>query len=197
MFISFAAVVTSIMNSDIKGIIYAAGICIVMFLGNLLSSTFPYRVPGYQQGTRNRIRGSATFNPACNTFGGTGEGWGTLYSSPEAHALFFGFTLVYMCSGMFFHNNINWLVLIALLLLTILSGFFRTSSSMLCANYVDLFIGLGMGFVFGLIYYIIISSIESSYSPQLDLTYFNSLSNKEKCGLQNKKFVCKKVKKSK
>ena len=54
MFISAAAILDSSLNKNIKGIIYVFGALLTMLLGNLLSSSFPNRVPGIFKGTTNR-----------------------------------------------------------------------------------------------------------------------------------------------
>ena len=183
-----------------KAPLYILGSLLTTLLGRAFSSSFPNRVPGFLKGAvlgKGRIKsGSKMFDPACNILEKETGGWGTFFSSPEPHALFFAFSFIYLTMGMFLNNQYNWLLIGFLILITLASGYLRTSSPLLCANYIDLFLGYSIGMVCGLLFYIIVYSIENMPDTPLDLTYFNSTSSdSQKCKMENKKFVCSKVKK--
>ena len=83
-----------------------------------------------------------------------------------------------------------------LIAMAIASAYLRTSAPLLCASNIDLFLGYIGGIICGLLWYVCIYSLENSYSPPLDLTYFNNASSSsQKCTMNNKKFVCSKTKK--
>ena len=195
MFISAAAIFDSTLNQNIKGIIYVTGALFTMLLGNLLSTSFPNRVPGFLKGTTQRDQSRNLYDPACNIFDMGVNGWGTLYSSPAPHALFFAYSLVYICAGMFIHKNINWFVFSLIIILMVLSAFLRLNPPMSCANPIDIMLGYIGGTITGLGWYVAMYAIEQSYTPTLDLTYFNNMkSDKEMCKLEkNKAFRCTKI----
>jgi hypothetical protein len=195
MFISAAAVLDSALNKNIKGIIYVFGALLTMLLGNLLSSSFPNRVPGILKGTTKRDPQKLLYDPACNIFDITSTGWGTLYSSPAPHALFFAYTLVYLTSGMFINSQINWGIFGMLITITVISAYLRLTPPMSCVNPIDIMLGYVGGILCGLIWYIAIYAVENSYAPPLDLTYFNTYaSDKQVCKWEkNKAFKCSKV----
>ena len=193
MFIAAAAIFESALNENVKGILYVTGVLFTMALGNLTSSAFPNRVPGFQKGTDRRDK-SPLYDPACNIFDTGAGGWGTLYSSPGPHALFYMFTLAYICTGMFLSNNIHWAVFGLLVAFMVMSAALRLNAPMLCIKPIDLILGYVGGFFCGLAWFVLIYSVENSYSPAADLTYFNNnKSDREFCKLEkNKAFRCTK-----
>ena len=193
MFISAAAIFESALNENIKGILYVTGIIGTMMLGNLVSGVFNNRVPGFEKGT-NRRDGSPLYDPACNIFSTADGGWGTLYSSPGPHALFYMFTIAYICTGMTLSGNINWAVFSLLAFFMVLSAVLRLRAPMLCVKPIDIILGWLGGALLGILYFVLIYSIENSYSPAADLTYFNNnKSDREFCKLEkNKAFRCTK-----
>jgi len=194
MFIPLAAVLESALNQNIKGILYVTGLLFTMMLGNLVSSAFPNRVPGIIKGTSERNKGQLMYDPACNIFETGTDGWGTLYSSPGPHALFYAFTLAYVCVGMFISHNINWAIFGLLIGFMLLSAFLRISPPMSCVKPIDIMLGYIGGLLCGLGWFVAIYMTENSYSPALDLTYFNQYSSdRETCKLEkNKAFRCTK-----
>ena len=194
MFISLAAILESALNQNVKGILYVTGLLCTMLLGNLVSSAFPNRVPGIEKGTTIRERGVALYDPACNIFDIGNNGWGTLYSSPGPHALFYAFTLAYVCVGMFINKNINWGVFGLLIFFMLLSAFLRLSPPMSCVKPIDIMLGYIGGLGCGLAWFMAIYMAENSSSPPLDLTYFSQKSSdRETCTMEkNKAFRCTK-----
>ena len=179
---------TSALNENVKGILYVTGILFTMALGNLTSSAFPNRVPGFRKGTSDRIANTPTYDPACNIFDTADGGWGTLYSSPGPHALFYGFTFTYICAGMFLNNNIHWAIFGILIAATVMSAALRLSAPMLCVKPIDLILGYIGGILCGLAWFVLIYSVENSSSPPSDLTYFNNnKSDREFCKLEKTK----------
>jgi hypothetical protein len=194
MFITLAAILESALNQNVKGILYVTGVLFTMLLGNLLSSAFPNRVPGIIKGTTNRNKDEPLYDPACNIFEVSSGGWGTLYSSPGPHALFYSFTLAYICVGMFVNHNINWAIFALIIAFMFLSAFLRMSPPMSCVKPIDIMLGYIFGLLCGLAWFAAIYITENSYSPVLDLTYFNQASSdRETCKMEkNKAFRCTK-----
>ena len=191
-------------NPSWKGPIFILGALLTTILGNIISKSFPNRVPGFRHGVAlpnnqnvNIKDGTSMFDPGCNLIMNNSGGWGTFFSTPESHALFFAYAFVYLTAGMFLNAKINWLMMGIMIVLTISSGYIRTTSPLLCGRPIDLFFGYIGGIICGGLWYFTMYALENSSTPPLDLTYFNSNSDAQKCSLTNKKFVCTKTNKSK
>jgi hypothetical protein len=182
LLISSFTLLQSAFNSNIKGVIFLLGAAIIMFLGNLISSTLPSRVP-------------SGYDAACNIIDTDAMGWGTYYSSPGPHQLFLWYAATYICTGMFVNGLVNWSLFGLFVTLIIASGVLRYWQ-LRCVNSIDIVLGTVGGLTWGLLWYFIVSSVENSYDPQLDLTYFNTYSDGEQCKLGPKAFRCRKLKKS-
>jgi len=195
MFMSTAAILDSALNKHLKGMLYVTGVLFTLMIGNLFSSAFPNRVPGIIKGTTKRDPSTPLYDPACNIFDIGSNGWGTMYSSPAPHAMFFAFTLVYVCAGMFINKTYNWLIFGIIVSLTLISAFLRLNPPMSCVNPIDILLGYVFGGFLGLGWFAAMYAFENSYKPSLDLTYFNLIqSDKEMCKLEKKSFKCSKVK---
>jgi len=168
-------------------------------IGKLISSSFPFRIPGIKDGTNEKdfitsdIK-SNKFHPSCNLISKPDySGWGTFYSSPDMYGLFYSFTLMYIISSMIKNYNVNIFILAILLFFFLVSSYFRTQV-FYCVEFRDILIGLIVGGLLGLLWFIFVSIIEKTLKAN-NLTYFNS--NKkgaEKCSMKNKQFRCKKIK---
>jgi len=199
------ALLTSLYNQDIKGFLYVLGVTITMLCGRLLSKFIPNyvphappKIPGAIIDTDGKPIGKNWFpyyDPACNLFGSDdSSGWGTFKSSPGPHALFLAFTLFYMILPMFINNNINFMVLGALMLLLILSAVMRVAPPLNCVKWIDIVMGWGTGFILGTLWFFLIRWVNTTYTSN-SLTYFNKLkSDKQMCVLEKSAFRCKKSK---
>ena len=203
---SFIAIIDSAYNTSLKGILYVFGVLLTFSIGKLLSASFPYRVPGIEDGMNEKDFGSSKlesdkyafknpkFHPSCNLLSKPDHaGWGTFYSSPDMYALFYSFTLIYIISCMMGNNDINIFFLTILIFFFILSSYFRTQQ-FYCVEFRDILIGLVIGSFLGFLWYIFVSITEASLKVY-DLTYFNTnKENPDKCAMKNKQFRCKKIK---
>jgi len=201
---SFIAVIDSAYNTSLKGILYVFGVLLTFSIGKLLSASFPFRVPGIEDGMKERDFGSSKlesdkyafknpkFHPSCNLLSKPDHaGWGTFYSSPDMYALFYSFTIIYIISSMMGNNDVNIFILTILIFFFILSSYFRTQV-FYCVQFRDILIGLIIGSFLGFLWYIFVSIIEKSLKVY-DLTYFNTnKENNDKCKMENKQFRCKK-----
>ena len=196
---SFIAVIDSAYNTSLRGILYVFGIMVSLSIGKLISASFPFRIPGIKDGTNEKdfitsdIK-SNKFHPSCNLISKPDySGWGTFYSSPDMYGLFYSFTLMYIISSMIKNYNVNIFILAILLFFFLVSSYFRTQV-FYCVEFRDILIGLIVGGLLGLLWFIFVSIIEKTLKAN-NLTYFNS--NKkgaEKCSMKNKQFRCKKIK---
>lgn len=203
---SFIAIIDSAYNTSLKGILYVFGVLLTFFIGKLLSASFPYRVPGIEDGMDENAFASSKlesdkyafknpkFHPSCNLISKPDHaGWGTFYSSPDMYSLFYSFTIVYIISCMMGNNDLNIFVLTILVFFFILSSYFRTQV-FYCVQFRDILIGLIIGSFLGFLWHLFVSISETSLKVY-DLTYFNTnKENSDKCAMKNKQFRCKKIK---
>lgn len=205
---SFIAIIDSAYNTSLKGILYVFGVLLTFSIGKLLSASFPYRVPGIEDGMNEKDFASSKlesdkyafknpkFHPSCNLLSKPDHaGWGTFYSSPDMYALFYSFTLIYIISSMMGNSDLNIFILTILIFFFILSSYFRTQV-FYCVQFRDILIGLVIGSFLGFLWYIFVSIVETSLKVY-DLTYFNTnKDNADKCAMKNKQFRCRKIKTS-
>ena len=199
------AVIGSFYEGNLKGLFYILGLIITMTFGGMISKTAGRLVPHIGKiggkGKAGTPDGPFTplINAACNLVGaGDSESWGLMYSLPGPHALMLAYTVAYLIFPIFIHNNFNVknLFLIGgLLLVSVLSALFRTSSTMQCVSMVDVSAGWATGLMLGGVWYFIVSSLAAS-SNMKDVVYFsNNESDMQKCRLEKKAFRCKSKKK--
>ena len=179
MIIGAFIVLSSAFNQDIKGILFMTGAAIMMFIGQFFSSTLGRKVPENAD------------LAACNIF--TSSGWGFKYSSPGPNALFLSFVTTYLIFGMWGHNNFNWVLLGALLIIVAVNAFFRIKL-LNCGDAIDVCVfGWGFGAIGAVIWYGIMAAAESASQGTMSLTYFGDESGVNQCKITNKKFKCKKL----
>ena len=179
MLIASYAIMQSAFNGTVKGVIFVAGAAIIMFLGKLISSSFPNRVP------RN-------FSAACNIFETAAMGWGTTYSSPGPHQLFLWYTAWYICLPMFVNSTVNW-SLFGLFIMLILGSAILRVWQLSCVRLIDVMLGALFGSCWGVLWWFMMSRAERGYDPPLELTYFNRDSDNQQCTIGPKAFRCKKL----
>tara|TARA_X000000950_G_C13820784_1_gene621823 strand:- start:25 stop:1290 length:1266 start_codon:yes stop_codon:yes gene_type:complete len=203
---SFLAIIDSAYNMTLKGILYVFGVTLTMSIGKLLSASFPFRVPGVEDGMKESEFGlsklksdkygfnNPKYHPSCNLISKPDHaGWGTFYSSPDMYGLFYSFTLVYIVTSMLNNNDFNIFILSILLFFFLLSSYFRTQV-FYCVQFRDILIGTVIGSLIGFLWFMFVSITEKSLKIY-DLTYFNNnKENNNKCKMKNKQFRCKKIK---
>ena len=125
----------------------------------------------------------------CNIFG-LNANWGIEKqgSTPDSHALFFAFTIVYIILCAYENESIHkmWPLVSILFLLTLGSGYFR--SLMKCCRAIDLAIGylLGAGVAFASFALVILANESNNHN----LTYFSEPPGNTKCNLSSSEFKC-------
>lgn len=174
----------SIMNQDVKGLIYLAGLllatAVAVFMGNTLSKYFSLITPSdpydklYEGTTR-----------VCNLL--TLSKSGPISILPLSMVIF-SFTFFYLFYGLYFvGNNLNDNIptLIIFPLIMIMDGLWHLSNNCntIMGVLFSLIIGGGVGLLWG---YVLQTSKASA------LLYFNGLSTKETCNIPTKQsFRCK------
>jgi hypothetical protein len=164
----FTLILISIINSDLKGLIYLLGI-IILFV-------FVYM---FQLTLHSVIKIDET-SEVCKMFDFTLE----TYSTPSFNTALYVFTLTYLIFPMIQNKVINYP------LIAILSVIFMTDTvtkiQTKCTTYVGVILGIIIGFLIGVFYYLILKSS----NPTL-LYYDTFISSKLACQKpKNQNFKC-------
>jgi hypothetical protein len=162
---------SSILNQDLKGIIYLAGLLIACFLSVIVgkASVFDFNTP--------------TGETLCNVLTLTDtEPFSRLPLSMTVFTYTFGYLLYIIGLYGLGMNNITTIVLFSGLI--ILDGVWNIYYN--CSNFTRLFGAFLVGSAIGVAWSAIIAS-----TKQVQLQYFNGISNKEVCSINKKiKFRC-------
>jgi hypothetical protein len=108
--LAFFLVMLSLFNQDIKGLIYLAGVLMTSAINYIVMNTI-----------KSNIDAEKT-SLVCNIIEFPGN---TAYNSPSASSVFIAFTIAYLFLPMKYNNNMNYMVLIFLLCLFGLDGYFK------------------------------------------------------------------------
>lgn len=174
LLVGFFMVMLSVINQNIKGIVYLAGVLLAMTI-NIPVQNLVRSVPsGEQPLTCQLISPSFLSN----------------YNSPSMSSLFLAFTFAYLLMPMRFNNQMNYGVVSVLLLLILLDGSVRVEVG--CTPVSGVLLGCVLGFMFGLLWYTILAE-----SGATNLLYYNEMeSNGVRCSRPSKQtFKCKVYKK--
>ena len=147
----FFLVMLSIFNSDIKGCVYLGGVLIASLINLLLMNTLKIKLKGLIPPDCNLIEFPFDINE---------------YISPAFNSMFISFTLAYLWMPMQYISSINFPVLISILGLLVLDASTKIMKG--CTNFGGVFLGCLVGFILGLLWFIIFYSTGHS-----DLLYFN------------------------
>lgn len=147
----------SIVNSNLKGMIYFLGILILFIIVGLFQNVL-------------RVALSPKASPYCQVFAFPMPG----FTVPSFNSAIFLFTLVYMFLPMVMNNIMNYPLLIVLLILYAIDCVIKTGQH--CTTPVGIILGSFIGIVWALFWYFLIQA----QSPSL-LYYDDLLSNKIAC----------------
>ena len=157
----------SIINSNLKGMIYLLGIFILLLVVYLFQSVLRVHLPEKS-------------SPFCQIFAFPMG----LYTVPSMNSAIFLFTLVYLFLPMVMNNIMNYPLLIILLILYAIDCVIKTGRR--CTTPTGIILGSFVGILVGLFWYFVIKS----QSPNL-LYYDDLLSNKIACSRPSQqKFKC-------
>lgn len=163
-------VLASIINQDIKGIIYLAGVLISsvlnIFIMNLVKSP---AIPD-RSVTCDLVEIPFMVNN---------------YNSPAFNSMFIAFTIAYIGIPMYYNNEMNYVLLILMLSLFSMDAVTKLGSK--CTTATGIFLGLVIGLIFGAGWFTLLHSTGND-----DLLYFNEiLSNKSVCKMpSSQQFKC-------
>lgn len=163
-------VLASILNQDIKGVIYLAGVLLAsvlnIFIMNLIKSP---AIPGR----------SITCDMVEMPF------MANNYNSPAFNSMFIAFTIAYLCIPMFFNDEMNYVLLVTLLGIFALDAVTKLRGS--CTTATGILFGAVLGFIFGSGWFTLLH-----FSGSDSLLYFSELlSNKTVCTRPEKQmFKC-------
>uniref|UniRef100_A0A6C0KGS7 Phosphatidic acid phosphatase type 2/haloperoxidase domain-containing protein n=1 Tax=viral metagenome TaxID=1070528 RepID=A0A6C0KGS7_9ZZZZ len=150
LLIGFFLVMGSLLNKDLKGIVYLGGVLIFSFIGMLMKPLI---------GSKSELRAGESCNlfdiPFVNS----------QFNSPSFHSLFIAFTIVYLFMPMLSYRIFNYPVIIALILLFCMNSFFKVQNQ--CTTGLGVFLGALFGIVFGIAYWAIFH-----YAGLKELLYF-------------------------
>tara|TARA_Y100000591_G_scaffold333302_1_gene375524 strand:+ start:5107 stop:5754 length:648 start_codon:yes stop_codon:yes gene_type:complete len=144
----FFLMVNSVINQDIKALIY--------ILGTIIASTANIFIMNLIKSTR-----SVEASPFCNVFSFpfmNGSNAGERYDTPSITAMFISFTIAYICLPMTWNApySINYPFIIFLLMLLIIDV--TVQHMFRCNKPLGTFLGIVLGFIFGSLWYVLIRS---------------------------------------
>ena len=152
LLLTFFLVMISIFNSDIKGLVYLGGILIASLINLFVLNTL-------------KVKSQTLIPPSCNLIEfpfNLNE-----YVSPAFNSMFISFTLAYLVMPMKYISGINYPVLMFITGLLVLDGATKIMGG--CTTFGGVALGTLIGFVLGLIYFILLYSTDHK-----DLLFFNA-----------------------
>ena len=170
--LTFYLVMTSIINTDIKAIIYLAGVLITLFLNkNIFMNLF--KSPALPDAS-----------PSCTLFSSGPEV--IQYNSPAFNSVFMGFTMIYLILPMINLDTPNIPVILFLLLLFFLDSITKLTDK--CTTISGVVLGVLIGGLFGALWFTLLDSL--GYK---ELLYFSETTSRGAvCSRPSKqKFKCK------
>ena len=163
--LAFLMVMISIINSNVKGLIYLLGLIILFILVFLFQNTI--RVPMDKT------------NQFCNIFSIS------QFSVPSFNSALYLYTIIYVLFPMINMHMINFPLIIIFLLLYIMDSIVKYKNK--CTSPIGIVMGSILGLIFGITWFLIIKA-----SGQTGLLYYDDLvSNKIACSRPTKQnFKC-------
>lgn len=149
----------SIINSNIKGLIYLLGVILLFFIVML-----------FQQTVRHRNEFSHTPDPTCQLFYFPIP----VFSVPSFNSALFLFTFIYLLLPMIKNNIMNFPLMVILLVLYAMDTVIKTKNN--CTTPQGIILGSLLGIVWGIAWYYAIKSNNANL-----LYYDDLLSNKVAC----------------
>lgn len=172
--IGFFLVLTSIINQDLKGVIYLMG----SMLASIINAFFMNLIKSPR---------SADSSPFCNVFSfpfSNATNAEAHYDSPSMTSMFISFTIAYLCLPMIYNapQTINYALISVLAILYVIDVF--TQSSNKCNSIGASLLGTLVGFLLGAGWYGLIKS--SGYDSLL--YYSDFISNNAVCKRPRKQY---------
>jgi hypothetical protein len=161
----------SVINQDIRGFVYLAGICMSLLANVMILYQF-----------KDDKHSNFDSHQTCNIMN---IGPYKVFSTPAMNSIIYGFTLIYMMGPMFLTSIYNYSFISFLLGISVLDSYIAIRNK--CNNYRSIFIGLFTGAASGLLWFSVLKT------AGMDNLFFvpNSGSNKVYCKRPtNNTFVC-------
>jgi len=190
---------SSLLNQDIKGIIYLAGLLIACFVSTIVGSSFPKffekTSTGATTAAATATAAAATastasapestdFNLICNSLT-LGED-GPISKLPLSMTVY-SFTFFYLVYIIGKYKLANQNIITILFFTSVILGDWYWHRLFNCNSHSSLFGAFAIGTIIGLAWSAIIAS-----TGKVELQYFNGISNKEVCKLRAKqRFKCR------
>lgn len=170
LLLGFCIILISIINQNIKGIIYLAGVLLSSVFCLLFSNIIKSELPD----DASPLCSIVDFPFINNNF-----------NSPAFNSVFIAFTIAYLILPMIFNNQMNYILLIFLLTLFFLDAFTKFMKK--CVNFSGVLLGGILGLLFGSLWFILFYM-----SDNKQLLFFNEMSsNNVVCSRPKKqKFKC-------
>lgn len=169
LMVGFFLISASILNKNIKGLIYLAGVMLSFVLNALLMNVIKSPANPSRSVGCSLIEWPFSLNQ---------------YNSPSFNSVFLAFTLAYMYLPMSFGGVMNYGIIIALVAIFGLDAVSKVTDG--CTTPLGIVLGAVFGLLLGGLWYGI---IKASGNPQL--LYFEEVSNGETCSRPSKQtFKC-------
>tara|TARA_B100000965_G_scaffold111546_1_gene92097 strand:+ start:703 stop:1302 length:600 start_codon:yes stop_codon:yes gene_type:complete len=170
--LTFYLIMTSVINNDVKALIYLAGILITLFLNKSIFVNL-FKSPVLPDAAES-----------CNLF--SSGVTVTQYNSPAFNSVFMGFTMIYLILPMINLGSPNVSVILFLVLLFLLDAITKLTDK--CTTISGVVLGLLIGGLFGAIWFTLLDSL--GYK---DLLYFSETTSRGAvCSRPSKQqFKCK------
>ena len=150
--ITFFMLMLTCMNQNFKGLIFIAGVLIAI-VGNIGIM----QLVGSPRSLDASIKCSLFDLPMPSSF-----------NSPSNSSLFISFTFIYLFIPMLYNNQMNYPVIIILLMLFTVDSYSRVMHK--CTNEIGIFLGWFVGILFGSAWFVILHSTGAG-----KLLYFNEI----------------------
>jgi hypothetical protein len=162
-FIVFLFIITSIINSNLKGFMYAFGLIIVYLIITIFNNTLPS-------------------NPKENQICALLNGY---HIKPSFISGLYSYSISYMLMFMIYNSNPNIPIIFLLFIMLFVDTLVRVSVYK-CLNYIHMILGSMIGAIIGFIWAYAINQ-----SGNKSLGYFEILTSRETCTKSDGNFKCK------
>lgn len=158
--LTFFLLMVSLFNQNAKGFVYIGGILIATVANVLLANMFGKSPP-------------ETANPlSCSLIDFPGD---TYYSAPAYNTMFIAFTIMYLVLPMVFNNNMNYFLMIFLVIILCSEVFSKLLRG--CNDMIDILSGIIFGSLMGFMWFALLH-----YTGNNSLLFYSDfVSNKVVC----------------
>ncbi len=188
IFITFYFILEGAFNGHVKFIIWLIGLFIAIISGILLRSSGGFS--GNPDDMASQASDIDNYVKKCITFDGPFNGSYDKLEGPSSHAIFHGFTILYILLSVFDNpNDVGWGFVITLIIIASIDLAVRKKNN--CNTVTDTIKGGALGVFFGIIWWQI---IKNSKFPGEQYLYYGKEETMKKCKLSKTRFRCRKTK---